>query len=208
MSEITKHTFSIGESISVPGGNYASYLAGTDSIEIRLVKNGQTVAQFDSALPSFALDMRDHTGTGFAFDHVHITSATAQEIEFGVSEHPISYNRSSGSTTISGAVAVTVAASLAVDASVADSATATSKATVGTSSGSIYALDATRLEAILKADPGNTGVIYITAGTTATTGKGIPLSPGESLTLNYSGAIAAIADNAGESLWATSLERT
>jgi len=108
MASITKQTFAIGQEIKIPGGNFISYLDGTDALEIHLIKNNATVAKFDSALPSFQSDMREHEGRGFAFDHVKIISATAQTCEIGVSQHPISYNRSSGSVTISGTATVSV----------------------------------------------------------------------------------------------------
>lgn len=108
MTSIVKQTFSIGQEIKIPGGNFISYLDGTDALEIHLIKNNATVAKFESALPSFQSDMREHTGRGFAFDHVKIISATAQTVEIGVSQHPISYNRSSGNVTVAGTVAVSV----------------------------------------------------------------------------------------------------
>lgn len=190
-----KRTLSIGEKETVSQGGYSVFLREADGAVIfRLINKDGGVDE------SLSLKRGEGwTGDSYiASIEIENDHALAQDIDFYIGKRRFVSNRSASDVTVLGAV----------DLAGADVGGAEASLSVGVASVAVAAANAARAEMILKADPANTVPIFIATDAAATTGKGIPLEPGESLTLRYAGELAAISTVAAQTLWRTSLSNS
>jgi hypothetical protein len=86
-----------------------------------------------------------------------------------------------------------------VTSAIGSSATAT-RETVGTTAASVISANGSRQAVGFKADPANSGTIYLETDSGVTTGNGFPLAAGETAVLHVTGEVYAIASAAGQTL--------
>lgn len=173
-------TFAGGETLNVPGGRYFRILSAEADLTVVIMDNAASeVGRATGVRGGFAY--RRELG----FDQVQITSASAQTIKVATSKDAeIEYDRSSGE------VSVIAPSGLSDVADVSLAAGATTQ---------ILAANSSRKEAILRNLSGNTQTFRI--GTVnAGAARGIPLGPGESMTLATQAAIYGYNPGAGAEL--------
>lgn len=133
--------------------------------------------------------LRQGMGLNYAagFDSLTIANgSTAQTIEIYIGDGEIADSRLAGSINaeIVSAGANSAPASL----------------TVGVAAVTAFAANTYRKAALMKSDAANGGTIWILDDTASATGYGIPLAPGETMTIETTAAIKAIASAAGQTL--------
>lgn len=169
-------TFSAGETHQFPGGNFFMILEAPSPVDVQFFRHGAPVDDKAEAVEAGFIAQPKRRGDGLAFDSVEITSATAQTVKVVISQGTGSYQRLIGEVNIKKDTGL----STYVDKSMTTAAYTTQ----------LLAANANRREAIITNLETNTVTIRV-GDSTATVSAGVPVRPGESLTLATTAAIYA-----------------
>jgi len=169
-------TFAAGETHQFPGGNFFMVLEAPAPVDVQFFRHGTQVDDKAVAVEAGFIAQPKRRGDGLAFDSVEITSATAQTVKVVISQGTGSYQRLIGEV----AVKKDTGLSTAVDHSM-NTAAYTAQ---------LLTANANRRVAIITNLEGNPVSIRV-GDSTATVSAGIPVRPGETLTLETTAAIYA-----------------
>ena len=184
-------TLGAGVTKTLPAGKYFFCSAAAQAdLTVKFKKQGAYIAseQADAVGGGFKAQPPAPSGGGNAFDSVEVTSTAGGAFTFFITAGEVSID----SLEITNTVTVTELRP--------GTYTATASKTIGTSSAAVVSSNTNRKRLMVRSLATNTGNFWF-HDTTAVSGTGVPLLPGESRTFDYNGALFAINDTGAQTLY-------
>lgn len=169
-------TFTGGDTKRLPGGNYLRLLTASNVVKVEYVRAGSIIEHetADGVKAGYGGRPPRAAGQPRAFDEARITSATAQTVELLILQGTADYDRSVGE------VDVTRSASIVTTPDVVMAAGALTL---------ILAANSARRRALITNLAAGVETLRIGDATNTGAARGIPVAPGETITLETTAAI-------------------
>lgn len=173
--QVKSQAVAAGGTIVLGQGHYIRLLTCPSPVTIEVRIDGTTIAKFDNVSTGLAWESLDEAGRLRVFTSVLITSQTAQNITFAVGLGRLLYDVATGT------VSTTKASGLTTTADVVMAAGALT---------AILAANAGRRRAFITNLAAGAATLRIGDSVTTNAGGGIPVAPGETITLETTAAIS------------------
>lgn len=170
-------TFAGGDTKRIPGGNYLRLLTASNNVKVEYVRAGTIIEHetADGVKAGYGGRPPRNADQPRAFDEARITSATAQTVELLILQGTADYDRSVGTVDITRSATIDTTADVVM---VAGALTPILAANTARRRALITNL-AAGVETLRIGDSVNTGAA-----------RGIPVAPGETITLETTAAIS------------------
>lgn len=191
LGRIYSYSLTAGTKRRLSGGSYLRVMTANAALDLTFYdESGQPIGEWIGVLGGFAINAKDFSEklglTTSRFGSVEVLSATNQDVEIAVSRVPVFFDR------LTGTITTTQSSGATID-SVADVSLAATATTL------ISAADANRRELMIANLASNTQTLRI-GDSGCGAANGIPLAPGERITIVNQAAVYGYNPGAGAQL--------